>query len=379
MDLEKYIPSFSWPKDTPRFRFMRATREDAPRINELYNRVFGQQRPLAHFEWKYWRSPAGPPYGIVAKSPDDGRVVAVAFGQRRRAWIGGRFVPANLMCELSTDPESRAGGVAFKGVMHAMGIGLNDEAGVLWSYGGQVTDAALTIGQRWLGYRQLFTLQVLELRLSLAPALRRRGGAAGAFLARLLDPLRRLGWRRPGGGLRCAEVRDFGPEFDALWERFRDRHALCFARDSATLRWRWLDNPLGGHRILLARSADGAPAGWIVWREWTPAQDRIATVLDLWPGGDAATAAALLDAARRAAARAGCAFLRFAVREGGAEARAMRGLGARVSPHDRPDRVIVTPMPGSLHDETEEDFAVWRTVLDGRNWYYTQGDCDYLD
>lgn len=380
MDLAEYIPAFQWPKDTSRFRFVRANRDDAEYLNDLYNRVFAQQRPLSHFVWKYWQAPAGPPYGVIAKAVDDGRALAAAFGQRRTAWIRGRAVPANLMCEISSDPSARGGGVAFKGVMHAIGIGLNDEAGVLWSYGGQSSDEAIAVGSRWLGFREAFTLRIWELRLTLAPALRARLGAAGAALARGLDPLFRATWQRPGGGIRCEERREFGPEFDALWEKYRDRYALCFARDSATLRWRWLDNPVRGHRILLARRASGEAAGWIVWREWQPAEHRLATVLDLWSGGDEQVIAALVDGARRAAALSGCQFLRYGVKPDSPEQRALERLGhGRISPHDRPDRVIVTPMPGSLHDETAEDFEVWRTVVRGENWYYTQGDSDFYD
>jgi len=380
MDLEEYIPVFQWPKDTSRFLFVRAGRDDAELLNVLYNRVFAQTRPLSHFLWKYWEAPAGPPYGVIAKAREDGRALAAAFGQRRAAWIRGRLVPANLMCEISSDPRARGGGVAFKGVMHAIGIGLNDEAGTLWSYGGQSSDEAIAVGSRWLGFREAFTLRIWEMRLSFAPALRSRLGAVGATLAKRLDPAFRALWKNPPGDLRCEEVREFGSEFDTLWERFRDRYRLCFARDAATLRWRWLENPVPGHRILLARGSGGEPAGWIVWREWQPAEHKLATVLDLWTGGEPKVIAALVNAARRTAAASGCQFLRFGVKEGSAEMRALEKLGhGRVSPHDRPDRVIVTPMPGSLHDETEEDFEVWRTVVRGENWYYTQGDSDFYD
>lgn len=376
-DLQEYIPVFHWPKDTSRFTFERAKREDAVVLNDLYNRAFSQTRPLTHFMWKYWSNPAGAPYGVIARDRASGQALAAAFGQRRRVWIRGREVPANLMCETSSDPTARAGGLAYKGVMQAIGIGLNDEAGILWSYGGQSSDEAITVGSRWLGFRVALTLQPWECRLSLRPALRARFGRLGAALASPLDALTRLRWRSPAGW-RCEERREFGPEFDVLWEKHRDDHALCFFRDSATLNWRWRDCPVPGQRALLAfRGAE--PAGWILWREWQPGADRIATVLDLWPGGDGPTTQALLDAARRRAAAAGCAFLRFAVQADSAEERALRVAGWRPSPYERPDRIIVTPMPGSRDDETEADYDVLRVVVKGSNWYYVQGDCDFLD
>ncbi len=377
--MQEYIPVFHWPKDSSRLVFARATRADSTILNELYNRAFGQQRPQAHFEWKYWANPAGAPYGVIAKDRATGQALAAAFGQRRRVWIDGREVPANLMCETSSDPTARAGGVAFKGVMQAIGIGLNDEAGILWSYGGQSSDEAITVGSRWLGFRVALTLISWECRLSLAPALSARlGGGLGRALARCADPLLRFRWRHPAG-FRVEERKDFGPEFDALWERYRDRHRLSFFRDSATLRWRWRDCPVGGHRWLLAFRNE-QPVGWILWREWRQGEHRIATVLDLWTGGEQAATLALLDAARRRAAAAGCVVLRFAVPAGSPAEQALRADGAwRASPYERPDRIIVTPMPGSKFDETEEDYAMLRVVVRGENWYYTQGDCDFLD
>lgn len=377
-DLEEYIPIFHWPKDTSRFVFARATHDDSVALNDLYNRAFQQQRPLSHFEWKYWANPAGAPYGVIAKDRTTGAALAAAFGQRRRVWIRGREVPGNLMCETSSDPSARSGGVAFKGVMHAIGIGLNDEAGILWSYGGQSSDEAITVGSRWLGFRVALTLEPWECRLSLAPALQAKLGGVGAALARLTDPVLRAPWRRPPG-FELEETADFGAEHDRLWERHRDRHALCFFRDSATLRWRWRDCPVRGNRSLLARR-DGEPAGWVIWREGQPGAHRIGTVLDLWTDGDQETMLALLDGARRRAAAAGCAFLRFAVKPGTPEAAAVKADGAwRPSRYERPDRIIVTPMPGSLFDETPEDYDVLRVVVNGSNWYYTQGDCDFLD
>jgi len=382
-DLAEYIPEFRWPKDTSRFVFEVAGRDDAEALNDLFERAFGQRRPLAHFLWKYWENPAGPPYGVVARERDGSRLLAAAFGQRRIARVDGRDVPANLMCEISSDPTARAGGIAFKGVMQAIGIGLRDEAGICWSYGGQSSDEAIKVGSRWLGFRIVLELVTWECRLSLRPALEARvGPALGKLGARLLDPWLRARWRHAARGFFLEEVEDFGPEFDELWRRHADRYRLVFRRDAETLRWRWRDCPVGRHRILLARRGgpSGEPLGWVIWRQWEDSGSPVATVLDLWTGGDEEVIQALLDGARRMAAMDGAHWLRFAVRPDSPEEHALRALGHfRPSPHVAVDRVIATPMPGRDRDFDEDELAVLRVVVDGGNWYYTQGDCDFRD
>lgn len=381
MDVKEYIPTFRYPKDSDTVEFVRATREDAEAINELFNRAFDQRRSLAHYLWKYWENPAGPPFGILAREKETGKYLSTSTGVRKQVWVDGREVPGMLMCETSSDPDARGGGRLFKSVMQGFGVAVNDDQGIVWSFGGQSSDEAIKIGERWFGFRVVLELLPWEFRLSLKPSLTRRfGGAAGALSA-LADPLMRGRWARPRGSWSFEELERFGPEFDALWERHRDRHRVVFWRDAATLNWRYVDIPGLSHRILAARGADGTLEGYAVWREWEDGGTRIATVLDLWCGGDEALIAALLDQARRRAAAAGCMFLRFAVPAGSVEEKAFQRFPeARISPHERVDRVICTPMPGSTpHEQGEDAYRVLEAVVDGSNWFYTQGDCDFLD
>lgn len=377
-DLAPFLVDHPKAEDTDLHTIESVRRGDAEALNTLYNRVFGKQRPLEQFFWKFWANPSGAPIGFYARSRADGSALSAAVAQRRKFRAQGRDQEAALLCEVCSDPSARGGGRVLRGAMYSLGRSLYTEHGIRCIYGGQISDALIAVGKRWFAFQTVFVLKTLELRLAIAPALHARLGAAGTMLGRILDPLLRLAWRR-AGSIACEEVADFGPEFDALWVRYRDNYGICFARDASSLRWRWLENPTPGHRILLARQAGGVPVGYIVWREWRSGVHKIATVLDLWTGGDEAVITALLDAARRAAARSGCVFLRFAVREASVEQRAMESLGARVSPFEKPDEIITSPLQHLQRDDTDDDWEFWRLMLDGGNWYYTQGDSDYND
>lgn len=381
MDVREYIPDFRWPKDTKTVEFVRAQPEDGEAINDLYNLAFSQDRSIEAYRWKYWENPAGQPFGILARDTESGKFLATSTGVRKRVWVQGREVPGILMCETSSDPHARGGGRLFKGVMQGFGVAVNDEQGIVWSYGGQSSPAAIKIGQRWFGFRIVVELVCWELVLGKTLALRSRfGNLLGGLAGRLVDRFHRARWSSPSAGLAFEELERFGEDFDHLWEQQRDRYGVAFWRDAETLNWRYKDNPFWQHRVIAARRG-GELVGYVVWRETTQDDAKIGIVLDLWHGEDQRVAEGLLDQARRGATDSGCAFLRFHIQEGSVMQQTFEEFkDARRSPYEEVDRIICTPMPGSKPFEQGEDaYAILGAVMDGSNWYYCQGDCDYLD
>ncbi len=374
-DLRGLVPM---PKITPLpqgVSLVPVEREHSEALNALFNRVFGQERPLAHFLWKFWENPAGPPVGLVALADDDGRVLAANLGLRKRFSIQGRESGGVLICESASDPDYPSGGRLYRNATIATGF-WSGECNLPISFGGQSTDEAIRIGERWFGYRVLFSLQPWRLRLSLGPALRRRFGAAGAWAARALDPVLRSRLRRPG----AVEVLagPFTGEFDAFFERVRGRYPVLAWRDRATLSWRYARCPVGRHRTLVLRRG-GRMEGYLIYRDWVRDGVRLATVLDLLDGRDSEAAEALLCAAARDAAEQGCAFLEFCPMPGSTAEEGLRRIpGAAPVENERPDHIIVTPLPRCTEPEPWY-WEVERVIVRAENWYYTQGDCDYRD
>ena len=356
-------------------RIERLERRHAEGVNALFNRVFQKKRALDHYLWKFWENPYGPPLGIVAVSERDNRIVASNAGIAKWAWVVGAPGGALEVCETAAEEGYRSGMSLYRNLLHAL-VWQAQEAGLLFAYGGQSTDTAIALGKRLFHYQELFDLSTYECRLSWVPALRSRLGPLGGGLGSLLDRTQRLDTSREQG-FRLEPRHRFSEEFDALWERCRDRHAVSLARDSAVLRWRYAECPVGEHSCWLA-SRENRAEGYLVWRRWTRDGVVIGTVLDLFPGDDAALASALISRAMRDARERGCSFFHFAVRSDSVAAAALRDLGGfRISSREPLDHVIGTAM----NPRTDEPhfFVQQRTMLDVANWHYTQGDSDFHD
>jgi|FLOH01.1.fsa_nt_gi hypothetical protein len=379
--IKPYYPKPRPPKSTETIEYLNITREDGKAINDLYNKVFQQNRSLEHYMWKYWDNPAGPPTGSLARERATGNCVATGIAQRRRGWVNGHDTYGALMCESATDPDLRGGGRLWREVMNGFAVVSADVDGIYWGYGGQSTEEAIKIGERWFGYRVIVQLVAWEIRLSTKPIFERRVGGFSSFLAPLFDFCLRLRWRKHRLGLETREVTCFGAEYDELWERYRDLYTFCFHRGAASLNWRYIENPQWQHRVLEARN-QGKLVGYMVWREWSDNGTQIATVLDVWHGKEPAVLETLMDAVRRKAAASGCAFLRFAVQEEGLEQAAFESFhSGRKSPYERVDKIIWTPSPGTDGGGKPEQVYQDQCTLmhGGRDWFYTQGDCDFRD
>ncbi len=383
-DVLSLYPKLREPRDTETVEFIVPSFEHGGVINDLYRKAFGIQRSLAHYLWKYWDNPAGPPVGSFAREKSTGHCLATSIGQRRRASVAGRDSFGALLCEVASDPELRGGGRLWREVMNGFSMYSNDVDGVHWAYGGQSTDEVIKMGARWFGYRVIFHLVTWEIRLSTRAALRHHLARSLAWLTPVLAPVLdfaiRTTWRKRECGISVKEIEKFGPEFDELWERFRNLYPVCFCRDAATLNWRYVHNPVENHRIVEARHG-GKLLGYLVWRESKIGFAKIATVLDFWHGDDLAVIRALLDATRRKARLHQCSSLRFALKEGRPEHQVMESLRfCRRSPYEEVDKIICTPIPGSHpYEQAPEVYELLRTVLKSENWFYTQGDCDFRD
>ena len=144
-DLRSYIRNFGWPADDGRYTYRVTTPEAAPLVNDLYNKVFGQDRPVSHYLWKAWGSPAGEPFSAHAVSRETGKAVATMTGIRRRFSVAGRRADAIMVCETCSDADERRGGHAYRKAFKGGASRATDTAEVWWAYGGQSTDEAIAI------------------------------------------------------------------------------------------------------------------------------------------------------------------------------------------------------------------------------------------
>ncbi|TAH35795.1 MAG: hypothetical protein EYC70_12270 [Planctomycetota bacterium] len=349
-------------------------RDEVDRAIQLYREASFSQLTPKQWDWRFFGR--NPRMGILpAVFHRDGRLIAIYPVTFRPVWIRGRELMAGQACNTLVHPEFRGGGRVYLFLMKFT-FDVFWSHGLHFGYGGGATEEAMKVGAKLSTYRPLLELTVRERRLSLRLALGRRFGEVGALGARVLDASRRRTASRRHGGFELQTVAAAGPEFDELWRRKRGRYVVAVRRDARELDWRWFANPVPSQVIAARR--DGRLEGYVVLRHHpdTGGPARLSTVIDLFSGQEPEVDAALLAAAAREAGDAGSDFLHFAPAPRSSAFPQVQAKPWRPA-RKEVDRVLVARCsydPGQVGIQAEFD-----TVMDGANWYYCQGDSDFLD
>jgi len=124
-----------------------------------------------------------------------------------------------------------------------------------------------------------------------APFLQRHlSTAAGNLLAPPARALLRAADRMYQGlrskRLPVTELRQFGPEVDALFERVSCRLGLIVRRTSASLTWRFLQKPGGMYRVRAVHDSEGELCGYAVLKIGRLETGRWGRIVDLLVDGD---------------------------------------------------------------------------------------------
>jgi len=193
---------------------------DERAILACFKKVFGVERNLAHWNWKFRENPAGT-HIYLARLPS-GQVLSQFCGLPARVQIGRREVIFGQIIDSMTDPEFRRG-LKKPGLFASTCYAFVDFYGrperevIMY---GLPNPPAYRIGSRLLGYSHLHDV-VNQVRKR--DELRDCPAEAGRF--------------------RVEEVDRFGPELDLLWGRVRHRYEVCLVRDSRYLNWRYAAAP----------------------------------------------------------------------------------------------------------------------------------------
>ncbi len=314
---------------------------DEDRILELFRRVFGVERSLAQWRWRFEENPAGRCLRL-AETPSGELVGQYAGLPVRVAW-GDKTLVFTQIIDVMVDPRFRLG-LKRPGLFSALANRFIADYGGLGKVSGGYgfpTPEALRIGQRVAGYIPLHPVVGLVL------------------------PLGRDDASRPtsaGGPLLVEEISRFGDEADTLWESVRPELLAATVRDARYLNWRYADCPDVRYRMLLAfHRVTGAAAGIAVLRLGVRGQE-VGAVVDWLVSGEDAAAVLL----------ARC--------EGLASEGGMERLEAWFPPSSRFGRWFQDA--GFRPEATIYQFVVLPTSPDvcldwGKDrWYYTMGDSD---
>lgn len=218
-------------------------RGDERRILELFHRVFGKERSLAHWEWKYRDNPEGAHIHVV--ETEAGEIVGHYAGIPVRVAVDGDTYVFSQLVDTMVDQDYRRGlkkpGMFAQLFMKfAEDWGGHDRAAIM--YGFPIPEA-LRIGQRLLGYVPLHQLVKL---------VRPVGGTS-----------HRISWQQAVDMLHhvpvsVRRVARFDASVNRLWDECRRELRIATVRDARYLNWRYADCPDVRYTLLAAEGIMGA-------------------------------------------------------------------------------------------------------------------------
>lgn len=312
---------------------------DEQQILSLFRRVFGIERTIEHWRWKYQRNPLGH-YTLVVESPSGELVGHYGGLPVRIAWDEKTVVMPQIV-DAMLDPRVRRGlrrpGV-FAILVNQYIAGLGQMAG---GYGFP-TPEHLRAGKRLAGFVPLGPVPLLSKPLDAGSTL----GDRGTFFVIV------------------HEEADLDARMDSLWRRCYLERPVAIIRNAAYLRWRYLECPDVRYHFLVAqrrfsRTILGLAVLRLGWQTHP-----IACLVDwLVPSSSAAVGGALLAYAERMAGAAGMKSLQAWFPPASRQFHFLLEAGFRCEA--TPYELVALSADPSISLEWARD-----------RWYYTMGDSD---
>jgi len=264
---------------------------DEEGILALFQRVFGQERSLAHWRWKFQDNLVG--RHIMLGVTEPGEVVGQYATIPVRATVDGKRFIFSQPVDSMIDPDYRRG-LKKPGLFVSIFLQFRDEycrpdrAAVM--YGFPIPEP-LRIGQRLMGYVPLHPIVKLVKPIGGAPH--------RTPWQQLVELLHR-------GRVQVREVNRFDLSGDRLWARCERELRVAIVRDAAYLNWRYAECPDVKYRLLQAEERiSHRVCGLAVLRLGVRGQP-VALLMDwMVPQGDWVTADRLLKRSCQEAESAG--------------------------------------------------------------------------
>jgi len=207
---------------------------DEGQILALFKKVFGVERSLEHWHWKFRDNPGGGTHIYLAVTAS-GRIVGQYAGLPVLMRWDGETLRLTQIIDVMVAPDFRAG-------LKKPGMFVKLADGYIRGYGGPGRTAggfgfppplALRIG-RLVGYTDLHNVQQLAKSLQDAPS---------------------PAWSRPIASWQWVveEVRAFDGRADRLWTSCSSELPLAAIRDARYLNWRYARHPEVHYRLFIIR------------------------------------------------------------------------------------------------------------------------------
>jgi hypothetical protein len=337
---------------------------DEREVNDLFNRVFGKQRSLDEWKWKFGHHPDAM-LEVMSVALVSERIVGMYPCIIGRWKVGSSTLTAVQPVETAIEEGMRGGTIIMKlQKAHVEGC---ERLGVSFAYG-TPTEGHARLGKRRLGYIELSSLRLFRKHLNARlPWGRFLRGPLKTFYQNALT--RRVGSRRGSGdgeGKRLVVQREsIDARFDELWQRLSPQYDVIAMRDARFLRWRYFERRAGSQRCCFTATLNGQLAGYLILVLKQKRSSRIGIVADIFAPTSGPVAGALLCHAESVCVAERVDYMQVAALPHMCLCKELHQFGFFTEPNTK--SIVCVPFS-----------SIDRSIFsDPSRWYFTLGDFDF--
>ena len=273
---------------------------DEGQINDLFNEIFCQSRPLDTWKWKFLKNPAFPKQ-IITLADANGRIIGIYPSIIERFKFGDKIVLAAQPVDNCVHPDFRGGARVQIAIKKAF-IERSKDLGLAFAFGFP-NKIHYKIGKKLLKYEDLCSLPILFKRLNLRLAFR------GRFQCKFLEAIvylvsnqlykafyKLFRSRRYSKDIIIERITRFNESFDEFWSIASKNYQIITVRDNLYLNWRYIENP-NGPFVIYKASKKGIVQGYIVLKLFETGSEKVGFVVDFFTVNDEQIILSLLNEA----------------------------------------------------------------------------------
>lgn len=236
---------------------------DAESVLAVWRSSLGDpERAAGKYRWFYLDAPGGPATVLMLSTPEDASCVGVTGLGVRRMRCAGRAIEAGLLADFAVVAEHRSLLPAMMLQKAVRRLGLQRHAFIYGMPNPKAVPVLKRLGYAVLG-RLVRRVRVVRHEDYLARRLPRVLARAAAPMLDAASGLVDRSRAGRGHARRWSEAPD--ERFDGLFASIAPAHRCIAVRDSAFLRWRFVEQPGSRCRFLLfERAADRSLSGYAV-------------------------------------------------------------------------------------------------------------------
>jgi hypothetical protein len=242
------------------FYFREGSENDAPKIIELFRLVFGKNRNLEEWRWRFVDGPVRQLLIVLALDRSENILAHYALHPVWMTYRGRKVLGAQSL-DTMVLPGFRGNGLFKETARRCYHLAQRNGIELLYGF---PNEQSYPVFVKRLGWTETAHLLPLYYILNPQNVIRSRlSHQAGDFLLkRLFTASLRLKRRakvrrskRPSL-IKVRQASEFDEAFDALWSECKSQFIAGVWKDSKYLHWRYLDVPHGEHQVIQAFHGD---------------------------------------------------------------------------------------------------------------------------